>query len=144
MPEKEIVEEAAGGGKDEIHEQDAWKDVPVRSSTIKATIMSHVKEIFCFLERPRDRRHFHEVEKALIPMVFALGRLFLSYYLARWHERFQGAVRRFVKKGFRRRNPQSRGLATFFGRIIYWRTYVRREDGGGGIYPLDASLGLTR
>jgi len=144
MPEDTIIEDTAGACKGEIPEQEAWKDAPARSSKIKGTIMSHVKEIFRFIERPGDKRSFHEVEKALIPMVFALGRLFISYYLARRHERSQGVVRRFLKKGFRRRNPQRRTIATFFGGIIYWRTYVRRKDGGGGVYPLDASLGLTK
>ena len=77
-------------------------------------------------------------------MVFALGRLFVSYYLARRHERCQDAVRRFLRRGFRRANPQRRLIGTVFGFVIYWRVYVRRMDGAGGIYPLDAALGLTR
>ena len=73
MPEKGIVEETAGSSKDEIQEQEAWKNVPARSSTVKAAIWSHVRQMFRLIETPGDDRRFHEVEKALHPHGVRLG-----------------------------------------------------------------------
>lgn len=73
MPEDTIIEDTAEACKGETPEQEAWKDAPARSSKIKVAIMSHVKEVFRFIERPGDKRSFREVENALIAMVFALG-----------------------------------------------------------------------
>lgn len=33
-------------------------------------------------------------------------------------------------------------ISTFFGRVTFWRTSVRRS-GGSGLHPLDLALGLT-
>jgi len=39
----------------------------------------------------------------------------------------------------------ARSIKTIYGEIRYWRTYlIRKGKQGGGIYPLDAEIGLTR
>jgi hypothetical protein len=38
-----------------------------------------------------------------------------------------------------------RNIKTFFGEVRYWRNYlVRKGEQGGGLFPLDVALGITR
>ena len=138
-----IVGHVGGECKGEFGEQDAWKDGPAKSSEIKDKIKNHIEEIFSFFEKKNDRRRFDEVERGLRSLLFALGRLFLAYFLARREESSEEEVARWVRKGYRRRKPQRKHLNTHFGRVTFWRTYVRRP-GGSGLHPLDLALGLTR
>ena len=78
-----IVGHVGGRCKGKDEEQNAWKNVPAKSRKIKAKIKSHIDEIFAFLEKKNDTRSFNEVEKGLIGLIFALGRLFVAYFLAR-------------------------------------------------------------
>ena len=84
-------------------------------------------------------------ERALIPRVFALGRLLLVLFLCVREERVSAATPpRLDKDGktYRRRPEQARNLNTFFGVVRYFRIYLRGPD-GSGFHPLDALLGLT-
>lgn len=144
MSEQAIVEATRGDCNGEFGEQDAWKDAPSESSHIKERIFNQVREILRSLQRRRDDRAFDAVERSLIPMVFTLGRLFLAYFLAWRHEQSSGDIRAFRRQGFLEREPQARRLGTVFGKVRYWRTYMVSSGGGGGIYPLDVALALTK
>jgi len=137
-----IVGHVGGRCKGECEEQNDWRDAPVKSAEIKSKIKEHVSGLFDFVEKGNDQRSFDEVERGLKGPVFALARLFLAYYLARRHEASEKEVHRWQKKGYRRRKPERKHLNTFFGRVTFWRTYVRRS-GGSGLHPLDLALGLT-
>lgn len=137
-----IVGFVGGRCKGEYEEQKAWENAPATSSEIKARINEHVVALFGFLERDHDSRRFDEVERGLRDLIFTLARLLLAYFLARREETSKKEVDQWLRKGCRRRKPERKHLNTFFGRVTYWRTYVRRP-GGTGIHPLDLALGLS-
>ena len=138
---KRIVDCGELGDKGDSSEQDAWKDARPTSVSIEGTIRKHVDVIFEFLRQPGDRRSFDTVERGLIPLLFALGRLFIAFFLAWREEHSQVELHAWGKKGYRLRLPQPRLVGTFFGKVRYWRTYMKEED--AGLYPLDLALGLT-
>jgi len=65
---------------------------------------------------------FHDLEQALLPLVFALGRLALVLFLSHQDERLDvpAHVRR-ARSFYVRREAKSRLLGTFFGKIRTWR-----------------------
>lgn len=123
-------------------EQDAWRDHPPASSEIGERLRRQVEDALAFLRMPSAKRSFGEVEQAVISFVFVLGRLLLNYFLAWRHEHSAGEVEPLKTPGSRVRPAQPRLLGTYFGKVRYWRTYLRRQ-GSSGVYPLDISLGLT-
>jgi hypothetical protein len=125
------------------NEQDGWRERPPQSSEIKAEIHQKVEEIFGFIEKRANQSTFDTVEKTIRTLVFTLGRLFLAYFLAWRHEHSREEVERARKDGdFRERLPQPKLIGTCFGKVRFWRTYLR-GPGGSGIYPLDMALGIT-
>jgi len=137
-----IVGHVGGRCKGESAEQDAWKEAPVSSSQIKKTIQGHVEGILAFIDRSNDSRPFDKVERGLRDLLFALGRLCLAFFLALREERSEREVERWKRREYRCRDRERKHLNTFFGRVTFWRTYVRRQ-GGAGFHPLDLLLGLT-
>lgn len=139
-----IVEHEACPFKTEPTEQEEWKGSAPSTSQIRKRIDAQVRQVFAFLEKRRDRRSFHEVETALLPMICALGRLFLTYFFT-WRQEHSGPrVARIRLRGYHQRDSQPRQIGTLFGKVRYWRTYLREKGGGGGVYPLDLALKLTR
>ena len=104
--------------------------------------MRKVEAIFAFVEKKGDARRFDEVERGLIGLIFGLARLFLAYFCACREERSEDEIRRWERRGYRRRKPERKHLNTSFGRVTFWRTYVRKS-GGTGVHPLDLALGVT-
>jgi len=137
-----IVGHVGGRCKGESAEQEAWESEPAEPRSIKSAIKDHVDEILEFVDRSNDKRHFDEVERGLRTLLFALGRLLLAYFLARREERAGDVVGYWLRQGYRRRSPERKFLGTFFGRVTFWRTYVRPRR-GAGLFPLDRALGLT-
>ena len=137
-----IVGHVGGRCKGECDEQNDWMHAPAKSAEVKSRIKEHVSGLFDFLDQDNDKRTFDEVERGLKGLLFALARLLFAYYLARRHEASKKEVARWQTKGYRRRKPQRKYVNTFFGRVTFWRTYVRRS-GGSGLHPLDLTLGLT-
>ena len=132
-----------GRCKGEFEEQNAWKDAPVKSAQIKAAINDKVEAIFAFVDKTDDTRRFDEVERGLIGLVFALARFFLAYFCACREERSkEKEIQRWFRRGYRQRKPERKHLSTYFGRVTFWRTYLRKP-GGTGLHPLDVALGLT-
>lgn len=137
-----IVGHVGGRCKEEYEEQNDWRDAHASSVEVKSKIKQHLNGLFDFMEKQRDQRTFDEVERGLKGLIFALARLFLAYYLARRHEASTEELRDWKRKGYRQCKPERKHLNTFFGRVTFWRTYVRRS-GGSGLHPLDLALGLT-
>ncbi len=84
---------------------------------------------------------FLDFERELVRLVFELARVLIALFLCQRHEGLDVPSSVVVEgKVFARSQAQDREIATFFGRVRYWRTYLRGE--GGGFYPLDKLLKL--
>lgn len=125
-------------------EQDEWKEKPVKSKYIKKRINKQIKQLFVLLEKKKDQRSFNDIEKAVIPFIFTLGRMFFAYFLAWRHEHLEKNCSKMKKKCYKKGKPQARTIGTYFGCVRYWRTYFRKRKGNGGVYSLDIALKLTR
>ncbi len=112
---------------------------------IEADARAQVDRIFDYL-RPEGRElDFHAVEKSVIGALLTLGRLCLSYFLAWRHAHTEPSREPYREGGVRGSKAQPRQLRTHFGRISYWRYYLRGNGNrSGGLYPLDLALGLTK
>lgn len=95
-----IVGHVGGQSKGESEEQKGWTDSPATSAQIKGEINKRVAGVFDLVERKNDKRSFDEVERALRGFVFAIGRLFLAYFLARREESSEPEVNRWLRKGY--------------------------------------------
>ena len=120
-------------------EQAKWLKTPPSAALVEQQARSSFAAL---LQLTQDRkRSFFELERLLIPAVFALGRLLLAVFLARRHEGLETEPSEIVGGlRYERRTPQGRWLGTFFGKVRYWRTYMYCPS--GGYYPLDRELGL--
>jgi hypothetical protein len=137
-----IVGHVGGPCKGDSAEQEAWENKPPTRAELKAAIKDYIDRIFEFVDKRDDERRFDEVERDMKDLVFALARLFLAYFLACREERSDKEVQSWLRKGYRRKEPARKYVSTFFGRVTFWRTYVR-QGGGAGLHPLDLALGLT-
>jgi hypothetical protein len=139
---EEMVDDGEQADKGLFEEQDAWKDECPTSVSIEREIHGQVDKIFAYLRAADLRRSFFDVEKGLIPLVFALGRLFFAFFLAWRHEHSECDQRFWKNRGYKLGPVQPRLLGTTFGKVRYWRTYMKDES-GTGLYPLDLALRLT-
>jgi hypothetical protein len=105
---------------------------------VKASIIRKVESLVVWVLTCQSLTFF-AFETQLVPRVLALGRLFVQLFLCMREEQFQAT---HPQPGYKRLGPNARQLGTFFGKVRYWRTYFYRK--GGGYYPLDVELGLTR
>lgn len=137
-----IVDHKGGEGKGDSSEQAAWEQRPASSSAIRKRITDKVESILASLSVRGDQRQFCAVERQLIGEVFALGRLFLAFFLAFREERLAGRVSRSKRRSERLTGPRPKILGTYFGRVRYWRVQLRPASGKGS-FPLDDSLGLS-
>lgn len=137
-----IVEHAGGRGKGDMQEQTAWERRPASSAEVRCTILAHVESLFASLSVRRDKRRFDAVERELIGRVFALGRLFVAFFLAVREEGITVRRTRLRARRYRVAGPRTRIVGTFFGRVRFWRTQLRPVS-GKGVFPLDEALGLT-
>jgi hypothetical protein len=106
----------------------------------RARIMQEVREIVAWVLSCQSLTFF-AFETELVPKVLGLGRLFIQLFLCMRQAQFQTAHPR-PQAGYKRHDPSSRLLRTFFGKVRYWRAYLYRK--GKGYYPLDVELGLTK
>jgi hypothetical protein len=113
--------------------------VALTSEEVKASIIREVKALVEWILTCQSLTFF-EFEIQLVPKVLALGRLFVQLFLCTREEQFE-TTHPQPQSGYKRIDPKSRLLGTFFGKVRYWRTYFYRK--GGGYYPLDVELGLT-
>jgi hypothetical protein len=120
---------------------------------ISAAIDAEVRALRSLIEDPASasaEMSFFAFEKALIPRVFRLARLFVTLFLCvreEWHASpGDGGPAMADGQRYERRPAQARNLSTFFGAVRYWRTYMRGPAVDGerhGFHPLDLALGLT-
>ncbi len=95
-----------------------------------------------------DELTFKAFEEALVPKIFELARMAVMLHLAAAQERVAATLPERVERDgrrFARGQVQGRNLATFFGVVRYWRTYMKEEkatSGRRGYYPLDLAIGL--
>jgi hypothetical protein len=122
-------------------EQRGWERSPPSARLIKERIDEAVKQTVEFIDNNAAGLSFYDFERKLVPLVFTLGRLFVALFLRRchetlivpWREEIEGVV-------YERSREERRQVATFFGRVIFWRDYMSGE--GGGFHPLDQTLRL--
>jgi len=107
---------------------------------VKASIVREVESLVAWVLTCQSLTFF-AFETQLVPQVLTLGCLFIQLFLCMREEQFQ-ATHPQPQPGYKRLGPNARLLGTFFGKVRYWRTYFYRQ--GGGYYPLDVELGLTR
>jgi len=107
------------------------------SEDIKEKLFEFVKDTITWIISCHALSFF-EFEKQMIPRVYALGRLFIVLFLCIREE----TIDLTHEPGYKRQPGKSRLLSTFFGKVRYWRTYIYSV--GGGYYPLDLALGLTK
>ena len=103
-------------------EQDAWRAHSPDSSEIRDRIWRQVEDVLAFLGKSSAARSFGEVEKAVISFAFALGRLFLNYFLAWRNENSAGEIQQMKTAGNRVHPAQPRLLGTYFGKVRYLPT----------------------
>jgi hypothetical protein len=121
-------------------EQDEWKAKLPTSHEVESRLRVNFEAAVAFAKRtPPSGKTLHDFERALLPLVLALGRLLLALFLYRQNEELVVPNEsREDGRRFRRKQPQDRELGTFFGKVRYWRTYMHAR--GGGYYPLDRLL----
>ena len=131
---------------------DATTAQPTARADVARVIEAEVRALTTFVTDPGALAElsFFAFEKALIPRVFTLARLFVTLFLCVREEQKAAAIEatpvEVDGRKFERRPPQARNLNTFFGVVRYWRTYVRGPAVDGerhGFHPLDVALGLT-
>lgn len=89
-----------------------------------------------------DEENFYRVEKSLRSQLYQLACMYLQLYLLALQEKFDYS--KFTNSGrYYKGDLIARTLKTVFGEVRYWRTYFVMKK-GGGFYPLDAVIGLTR
>jgi len=148
MPNKKLVPQDETEGKGQLGEQEKWRDNAPTVDEIRADIYEHVGRVIAFTEQSIEQgTNFYHFEKALIPLIFAIGRLFLCFFLcAKEHDSTRpDKIRADDGRQFKLKDPAGRWLGTFFGKIRYWRAYMCQVGGakGAGFHPLDTELGLT-
>ncbi len=107
---------------------------------LKAKLSQETNEVMAWVLSCRALTFF-EFEIQLIGKVLGWGGLLVQLFLCMREEQFQ-AIPTQLEPGYKRLPFHSRLLGTYFGKVRYWRTYFYRQ--GGGYYPLDVELGLTR
>jgi Uncharacterised protein family (UPF0236) len=87
---------------------------------------------------------FGRFEKELLVRMAVLGCCLIRLFLTARDERLD--VRPYLEDGAYRPGERysQRKLKTFYGEVSYGRQYVQARRGGGGFFPLDLVLGLTR
>lgn len=117
-------------------------NAPPSSNEIKKRARVLFEGLLTFAQRGlAPGKTFLDFERELVPLVFELARALVALFLCRRHEELDVPTSEVVdRKVFARSQAQDREIATFFGAVRYWRTYMR--GGGGGFYPLDRLLKL--
>jgi len=121
-------------------EQGAWRHKAPTSEVIERHARERFEAALAFARKPA-RGTLLDFEQDLLPLVFMLGRLLVALFLCRRHEELEVPAHE-AREGrrFQRSQVQSKEIATIFGKVRFWRTYMRGE--GGGFYPLDELLRL--
>lgn len=118
---------------------------PPSVEEIEETVRCHFEKTIEFCKQGHEVEHFHGVEKSLGELISQLGCLFFQLFLTAFGERLDCS--KWLDSGlyYAKKTPIARSIKTIYGGVKYWRTYlVRKGKRGGGFYPLDTVLGITR
>ena len=120
----------------------AANDCPVTRASVTAEAKAAFDDLLTYCvtcDAP-----FWLFEKQLLVRVAVLGCCLIRLFLTARHERLD--VRPYLQNGaYRPGDPYAeRTLKTFYGEVTYGRQYFMARWGGGGLFPLDRVLGLTR
>jgi hypothetical protein len=124
------------------HRKPASNDCPVTRTSVAAEAGAAFAEVCAFCER--CDKPFWQFEKELLVGVALLGGCLIRLFLTARHERLD--VQPYLEEGVYRLGDAyaERTLKTCYGAVTYGRQYVQARWGGGGFFPLDVALGLTR
>lgn len=126
--------------------------VPLKSAKASETelekdsisrIHQHVSGCIESCQHPPSGETFYPAEKRIIQAVYQFGVLLLRLYIASAHRRVD--YEPWLEEGTYYLNKvlRYRTIKTFFGEVSYGRYYLAHKA-GGGLYPLDKALALTR
>jgi hypothetical protein len=115
---------------------------PARSEAVRADAQAAFDDVtqFCLT----CEWTFGVFEKQLLVRIAVLGACLIRLFLTARYERLE--LQPFLKDGTYRPGDAyaERTLKTVYGEVTYGRHYVMSRGGGGGFFPLDVVLGLTR
>jgi hypothetical protein len=119
------------------------KETPPTVEGIKQAIRNQVECMICFGTEERSN-NFFSIEKKFQSQISQLACLFFQLFLMDFQERLDYS--KWLDGGlYHKGGLVARTIKTVYGEVRYWRTYlIRKGKQGGGIYPLDAEIGLTR
>ena len=127
------------------------KSVPMTSGAPESIeeaiseIRAYCEKCIAFCTATHEIKDFYSIEADLKKHLFYFGCLFLKLYLLLAQQRLN--YTKWLESGlyYLKSKPSGRTIKTFFGEVRYWRNYlVRKGEHGGGFFPLDIALGLTR
>jgi hypothetical protein len=121
---------------------------PQSPEELHEQLLGQALEIADFALKGALGMSFMAFEQSLCAMIFALARTAVMLFLIGAEKRVCEGLSSHVEKAgrfFRKCEPEARNLATWFGVVRYWRTYMRGvgSDKNRGFFPLDVELGLT-
>jgi hypothetical protein len=123
------------------NEQDEWRDSEPSSVLIRERFHAAVQAAMDFVDNQAGEISFYDFERRLFPFVLTLGRLLVALFLRVRHEALPRRSSEVIGgRIYERSREEPRLIATFFGKVRYWRTYMAGK--GGGYHPLDRLLGL--
>ena len=108
-------------------------------------VRKYCDECIAFCTGGHELKDFYNFEADLKKRIFYFGCLFLKLYLLVAQQGLD--YTKWLESGlyYLKSKPTGRTIKTFFGEVRYWRNYlVRKGKHGGGFFPLDVALGITR
>lgn len=120
------------------------KESPPSVEEIKQKIRDQVEDTINFCTREQEENNFFGVEKKLKNQISHLACLFFQLYLMSFQKRLDYS--KWLDSGlYYMGNLVGRNIKTIYGEVRYWRNYlIIKGKNGGGLYPLDTEIGLTR
>jgi hypothetical protein len=120
----------------------AANDCPVTPASVAAQARAAFDHLVAYCET--CEAPFWLFEKELLVRVSVLGCCLIRLFLTARHERLD--VSPYLDDGAYRLGEKysERTLKTFYGEVPYGRQYLLARWGGGGVFPLDVVLGLSR
>ena len=119
--------------------------IPPSVEEIEEKLRGVFEIIIQFCKGGGEAKDFYSAEKSLGEMVSQLACLFFQLFLMAFGERLD--CKKWLDSGlyYAKKTPIARSIKTIYGKVKYWRIYlVRKGKVGGGFYPLDTVLGITR
>lgn len=118
------------------------EESPPSSAEIKATIRKQCEELINYCEKGESEEKFYHFEKSIQELIREFSCLLIQLHLISFHERLDYS--KWVQGGFYSMGKAiPRHIKTIYGSVRYWRVYLIKK-GGGGFYPLDLLIGLTK